>query len=193
LRTSALFVLAYLAGSVNFSILLFRILGKGDPRDAYSKNPGATNVYRQLGLLWAAVVLLLDMGRAVALALICLKLLKMPLVPFGGLALILGNRFPCFHGLRGGKGVANYLGFTLALTPLWAAAGAAAWLALFGIFRLPFIGSLAMVALLAAGTLKACNFDPLAVVAVLATLVLIYWAHGPNIRHQVQKSKKPGI
>ncbi|HHC24907.1 MAG TPA: glycerol-3-phosphate acyltransferase, partial [Desulfobacterales bacterium] len=30
--------------------------------------------------------------------------------PWIGLSLILGNRFPCFHGFQGGKGVANYLG-----------------------------------------------------------------------------------
>jgi len=189
LRVSALFALAYLAGSVNFSILLFRLLKKGDPRDAYSKNPGTTNVYRQLGISWAAVVLLLDMGRAVAVALICLKLLKIQLVPWAGLALIAGNRFPCFHGLRGGKGVANYLGFTLMVTPLWAAAGVLAWLAAFGIFRLPFIGSLAMVALLGAGTLAACSFHPVATIGVLATVALIYWAHKPNIAQQIQKWK----
>ncbi len=189
MRVSALFALAYLAGSVNFSILLFRILKKGDPREAYSKNPGTTNVYRQLGIFWAAVVLLLDMGRAVAVALICLKLLKIQLVPWAGLALIAGNRFPCFHGLRGGKGVANYLGFTLMVTPLWAAAGVLAWLAAFGIFRLPFIGSLAMVALLGGGTMAACSFHPVATIGVLATVVLIYWAHKPNIVQQIQKWK----
>jgi len=189
LRISALFALAYLAGSINFSILLFRVLKKGDPRDAFSKNPGATNVYRQLGIVWAVVVLVLDMGRAVAVALICLKLLQVQLVPWAGLALIAGNRFPCFHGFRGGKGVANYLGFSLAVTPLWAAAGMLAWLTVFGIFRLPFLGSLVMVALLGAGALAAGNFHPAAAAGVLATVALIYWAHQPNIAEQIKKWK----
>ncbi len=193
MRLSALLAVAYLAGSINFSILLFRILKKGDPRDAFSKNPGATNVYRQLGMVWAVLILLLDMGRAVAVALICLKLLKMQLVPWAGLALIAGNRFPCFHGFRGGKGVANYLGFTLALTPLWAGAGVMAWLAVFAVCRLPFLGSLAMVALLGTGTMAACSFHPTAAAGVLATVALIYWAHRPNIGEQIRQWKKPGI
>ena len=55
--TSLLIILAcaYLAGSVNFSILLFALLGKGDPRSRFSGNAGATNVWRQAGLGWAAL------------------------------------------------------------------------------------------------------------------------------------------
>ena len=71
---------------------------------------------------WAAVVLLLDVGRAVGLAALALALLPFALVPWVGLALVAGNRFPCFHGFRGGKGVASYLGFTIPIAPWGAAA-----------------------------------------------------------------------
>ncbi len=97
-------ILAYLAGSINFSILLFKISGKKDPRKEFSGNPGVVNVYRQAGLLMAALVWLLDMGRAIGIALACIYLLSTALVPIGGLALILGTRFPCFHQFRGGQG-----------------------------------------------------------------------------------------
>lgn len=89
-----LLVLAYLAGSINFSILLFRLTGREDPRQHGSGNPGATNVYRQAGAVWAAVVLLLDMGRAIAVAVLAQRLLNDWQVPWVGLGLILGNRFP---------------------------------------------------------------------------------------------------
>ncbi|MBC2711578.1 MAG: glycerol-3-phosphate acyltransferase [Desulfosarcina sp.] len=107
-----LFAFAYVAGSVNFSILAFRLTGREDPRGHGSGNPGATNVYRQAGIGWAVAVLLSDMGRAVAVALVANTLLPFWQVPWVGLGLILGNRFTCFHGFKGGKGVANYLGFT---------------------------------------------------------------------------------
>ena len=42
-------ILAYLAGSVNFSIILFRLLGRDDPRKSFSGNAGTTNVYRLAG------------------------------------------------------------------------------------------------------------------------------------------------
>jgi glycerol-3-phosphate acyltransferase PlsY len=98
-----LFIGAYTAGSINFSILLFRILKKEDPRKEFSGNAGVTNVYRQAGYLWASVVLLMDLARAMGIALISTSLLRMELVPWVGLGLILGNRFPCFHNFHGGR------------------------------------------------------------------------------------------
>ena len=182
-------ILAYFAGSINFSILLFKISGKEDPRREFSGNPGVVNVYRQAGLFLAALVWLLDMGRAIGVALACNYLLSSALVPIGGLALILGNRFPCFHQFRGGKGVANYLGFTTIIAPLAAGIAALAWLATFALFRIPFVGSFVMVFILGAGTLLACNFDPLSTSAVLATVALIYYGHKRNVVEQIVKRR----
>jgi glycerol-3-phosphate acyltransferase PlsY len=182
-------ILAYLAGSINFSILLFKMSEKEDPRKESSGNPGVVNVYRQAGLFAAALVWMLDMGRAMGVALACSYLLSTALVPIGGLALILGNRFPCFHQFRGGKGVANYLGFTTIIAPLAAGISALAWLATFALFRIPFVGSFVMVFILAAGTLLACNINPLATAAVLATVALIYYGHKRNVVEQIQKRK----
>jgi glycerol-3-phosphate acyltransferase PlsY len=172
---------SYAAGSINFSILLFKALGKDDPRNAFSGNPGVVNIYRQAGLFTAAVVWLLDVGRAIGVALICVSLLPAEYLPWSGLALILGNRFPCFHGFRGGKGVANYLGFTTIIAPVAAAASGVAWLVTLALLRIPFIASFAMVFILAAGTMIACNFHGIAVAGVLATVALIYYAHKSNI------------
>jgi glycerol-3-phosphate acyltransferase PlsY len=184
-----LIAVAYAAGSINFSILLFRILGRGDPRKRYSGNPGATNVYRQVGMLWAVVVLLLDLSRALGIGLISVSLLKMELVPCVGLGLILGNRFPCFHNFRGGKGVANYLGFSMIIVPVSAGISVLAWGVSYALFRIPFIGSFVMVFILAAGTLPACDLHPFAIAGVLATVALIYYGHKRNITELVQKIK----
>ena len=91
------FIGAYLAGSVNFAILVFKALGKDDPRAGFSGNPGATNVYRQAGYFWAVLVLILDMSRALGVAFIALHLVPVTLVPWAGLGLILGNRLPRFY------------------------------------------------------------------------------------------------
>ena len=186
-------IFAYLAGSINFSILLFKISGKEDPRKEFSGNPGVVNVYRQAGLFMAALVWLLDMGRAMGVALACSYLLPTALVPIGGLALIMGNRYPCFHQFRGGKGVANYLGFTTIIAPLAAGVSALAWLATFALFRIPFVGSFVMVFILGAGTLQACNFDPISTAAVLAAVVLITYGHRRNVVEQIRKRREAGI
>lgn len=174
-------ILAYLAGSINFSILLFKMLGKDDPRNAFSGNPGVVNVYRQAGLFMAVVVLLLDVGRALVVAFIAIQLLPMALVPWAGLGLILGNRFPCFHGLHGGKGVANYLGFTTIISPVAAGLSALGWLLTYAIGRTPFIGSFVMVFILAAGTIAACEYSLSAIAGVAATAGLIYYNHKSNV------------
>ena len=151
-----LFAVAYLAGSVNFPILLLKWFKKADPRESFSKNPGMFNVYRQHGFYWALLILLLDMGRSVAVAYAASFFLPISTIPWIGFGLIIGNCFPCFHRFRGGKGVANYLGFTAFLAWPWALAAMGVWLACYAVSRIAFIGSLTMVLILAAGTLKTC-------------------------------------
>ena len=180
-------VAAYLAGSVNFAILVFRVLGRDDPRQHYSQNPGATNVYRQAGPLWALVVLLLDVGRAFAVGWAAVGWLTPEWVPWIGLTLILGNRYPCFHNFKGGKGVANYLGFTLAISPLVALFSGLAWLALFLAFRVPFYASFSMVAVLAVGTLMCVGAHPATVAGVAATIGLIVYSHRRNIVEKIKR------
>ena len=175
---------AYVAGSVNFSILVFRFTHREDPRHHGSGNPGAANVYRQAGIGWAVAVLLLDMGRAVAVALVAEGLLPFWQVPWVGLGLILGNRYPCFHGFKGGKGVANYLGFTLVLAPVWAGFGALAWGAAHLAWRTPFLSSFAMVFFLAVGTAVTVDGHPGGTVGVVATALFIVACHHRNIRER---------
>ena len=98
------YLFAYLAGSVNFAIIYSKLAGEEDPRLSFSGNAGTTNVYRQAGILWAAVVFLLDIGRALAVAIIACYFLKTSFLPWAAFFLVLGNSFPCFHGFRGGKG-----------------------------------------------------------------------------------------
>jgi len=179
-----LFALAYLAGSVNFSILVFWITGREDPRNSGSGNPGATNVYRHAGLRWAAAVLLLDMGRAFAVALMACAWLPIRQVPWVGFGLILGNRFPCFHGFRGGKGVANYLGFTLALAPVWAVFSALAWAGVQLIWRTPFLSSFAMVFFLVAATVHTVDGSGWGTTGSLVTALFIVACHHRNMRER---------
>ncbi len=173
---------AYTAGSINFSILLFKGLKKGDPRDKFSKNPGATNVYRQAGLFWAIIVLFLDMGRAMAIAGTALYFSDPRVVPWVGLGLIAGNRFPLFHGFKGGKGVANFLGFSLVLIPVWALCSGIAWIIVHRISKAPFLGSFTMVIILCTGTILRFKAFPYCAAGTIATGLLIIINHKSNIK-----------
>jgi glycerol-3-phosphate acyltransferase PlsY len=182
-----LLALAYFAGSVNFSIVLFRILGKDDPRYHFSGNAGVTNVYRQAGIFWAGIVLILDVGRALAIAAAALYLLDKPLVPWVGLALIVGNSYPCFHGFQGGKGVASYIGFTAALSPVSSILSCIVWLIVFIIFRIPFVASFCMILTIAAEIIITYNHTPVFISGVMATVLLIFYNHKSNIRSLMEK------
>jgi glycerol-3-phosphate acyltransferase PlsY len=171
----------YLVASINFSIILFKVLGKGDPRDRFSGNAGATNVARQLGKILALLILLLDMGRAGAIAMIGLWLLPAEFVPGLGAILVFGNQKPVFHRFRGGKGVAAYLGFTLFISPFVAGISCLAWVLVYGLFRQPFIGSFFMIAILGLGTMNCFSWAWPAVIGAGATVALIFRAHKANL------------
>lgn len=181
MRLALILILAYIAGSINFAIILLRLLGKEDPRMKFSGNAGTTNVYRQAGIGWAAVVLLLDAGRAVGLAALAQCLLPAALVPWVGAALVAGNRFPCFHRFQGGKGVASFLGFTILIAPWGAALSCLAWVAVYGIVRIPFIASFFMVLILGGATVWAGEPRVDSVAGTAATLLLIFFSHRKNI------------
>jgi len=179
---------AYLVGSLNVSIILFSLSGKGDPRSHFSGNAGTVNVWRQAGLGWAAAVLILDMLRGVLLALSAIHFLPPYFVPWVGFALILGNRYPCFHHFRGGKGVATYLGFSLPVTgPIMVIIACASWAVLYAITKIPFISSFALVTILAVSTIMRFQCNLTATAGVMVTLLFIYWNHRGNIRQLLQK------
>ena len=63
-----LVVFAYLLGSISSAIIVCKLMGLGDPREAGSGNPGATNVLRiggEKGKLAAAITLIFDFFRKV--------------------------------------------------------------------------------------------------------------------------------
>ena len=66
---SAYFVLmclAYLVGSINFSIIIFRLVRNDDIRNFGSKNAGATNLGRKLGMKAAILIVILDLLKTVS-------------------------------------------------------------------------------------------------------------------------------
>jgi glycerol-3-phosphate acyltransferase PlsY len=181
-------VAAYLAGSINFPLVLSRLLGRGDPRAAGSGNAGATNLARTLGRGPALFVLALDLGRAFAVIrgghLAGLGDLSFALA----LPLMLGNLFPLFHSFRGGKGVAAATGAMLAIDPAAMLCGGGVFLALTALTRRVSLGSLGMTVSFAPWLWL---FDrPLTATAVGAAFgIVIPLTHRANIRRLLDGSE----
>lgn len=113
-------IIAYLIGSINFSILISKKKAGYDIRQKGSGNAGTTNMLRNLGKKYAAITLICDVLKgvvAIILAIIVGNILgdtnKALLVQLAGIAVVIGHTFPIFFGFKGGKGVATSLGILL--------------------------------------------------------------------------------
>ena len=113
-------IVAYLIGSINFSVLISKKKAGYDIREKGSGNAGTTNMLRNLGKKYAAITLVCDILKgivAICIAIIVGKIMKDSngalLVQVAGIAVVLGHTFPIFFGFKGGKGVATSLGILL--------------------------------------------------------------------------------
>jgi glycerol-3-phosphate acyltransferase PlsY len=190
MRLAGLLLFTYLVGSINFAIITLRLLGKEDPRTKFSGNAGTTNVYRQAGKGWAALVLLLDVGRAASLAALALAFLPAAFVPWIGLAVVAGNRFPCFHRFRGGKGVAGYLGFAIPIAPWGAAAACLVWVAVHRVVRIPFAASFFMILILGGAVVAEGGGEAVPLTGTAATVLLIFFNHKRNITTLLEERRR---
>ena len=113
-------IIAYLLGSISFSVIFSKKLAGFDVREKGSGNAGTTNVLRTVGKKAAALTLLCDCLKgvfAVLVAFIAGKIVKDTdsrlLVQLAGIFVVLGHTFPVFFKFKGGKGVATALGVLL--------------------------------------------------------------------------------
>lgn len=113
-------VIAYLIGSVNFSIIISKKMAGFDIREKGSGNAGTTNMLRSVGKKAAVITLICDILKGVVAVLIAVlagKIIKnldnALLVQLAGILVIVGHTFPIFFGFKGGKGIATSLGVLL--------------------------------------------------------------------------------
>src|SRR5207302_1962945 len=137
----------YLIGSVPFGLVLTRVAGTADLRSIGSGNIGATNVLRTGHKGLAAATLLCDVLKGTAAVLVMDWLWGRDHALIAGLGAFLGHLFPVWLKLKGGKGVATYLGILLGLAP-WpgSVTFAAIWLAVAALTRYSSLAGLVATA-----------------------------------------------
>ena len=119
-------LLSYLLGSIPTAVWAGRYFHGIDIREHGSGNAGATNTIRVLGWKTGVPVLLIDLAKgwaAAVLPVFCIlaagkTALLTNLQIAAGLAAVIGHIFPVFAGFRGGKGVATIFGVLLAIHPV---------------------------------------------------------------------------
>ncbi len=170
----------YLVGALPFAFLMTRARGI-DLRQAGSRNLGAANVLRTVGVAPALTVMVLDVAKG-ALAVIVIQSVMGDLLPSiaAGLAAIVGHIYPFWLRFRGGKGVATSAGVFAVLAPSATAVAALAFVITIFVTRFVSAGSIvAAIALpVAAGVGGAPA--PVFAAAVLGAVIVIV-RHGGNM------------
>ncbi len=110
-------IIAYMVGSINFSVLISKKMAGFDVREKGSGNAGTTNMLRSVGKKAAVITLLCDILKgvvAILIAVIAGNIVKnvdrAALVQIAGILVVVGHTFPIFFEFKGGKGVATSLG-----------------------------------------------------------------------------------
>lgn len=120
-------LVAYLLGSLEFGIIVSKLLYGDDIRNHGSGNAGMTNVLRTFGKKAAALVLVGDMGKGIVSVVLVRTLAQSVFytaypngVDLGAVAAffaVIGHLFPLYFKFKGGKGVAVAAGTILVTNP----------------------------------------------------------------------------
>lgn len=175
-------LLAYLAGSISFAIVLAKLFGMDDPRTYGSNNPGATNMLRSGRKGVALLTLLGDAVKGFLPVYLAsrygeLSLLSLSLV---ALAAFAGHLYPVFFKFVGGKGVATFLGVVLGLSAQIGWMTALVWLLVAVLTRYSSLSSMlcSVFALFGLMYLWGAGFWMVAFVAMVG---LLFYRHRANI------------
>ncbi len=202
-------VISYLLGSLNFGIIISKLLNKDDVRSHGSGNAGSTNMLRNYGKKYAVMTIIGDMLKvAVAIFISFIIVRKMGNISlaenggsfilgidarmftksFSGLFCVLGHIFPCFFGFKGGKGVATAGGMVFMID--WRIA--LILLAIFAIIvfatKYVSLGSIAMAVFYPVFIFVFYKSLPLVLLSLIFTLIVVS-AHRENIKKLINHTE----
>ncbi len=179
-------IISYLMGSIPFGLILTRIFLKKDIREIGSGNIGATNALRTGNKLIGYSTLILDVLKAV-IPVLYVKINFPDAVYISALFAFIGHVFPVWLKLKGGKGVATYVGILFSLNIIYGLVFGICWLIIFFISKYSslasLIGSLSIpVYILILEGLENVFF-------YVIMFILIFFTHRENIKRLKNKEE----
>ena len=184
LQMILILTLAYLLGSIPFSLIIARFFKGIDIRNHGSGNIGATNVLRTVGKKEAALALIADILKGVLPVLFTVFALEEVWIAATAVFVVLGHVFPIFAGFKGGKGVATSLGALIVIIPAGVIVSLIVWFLVLIVFRYASLASIS-----AAIALPAICWGlttPLAFTAAASiNAVIIILKHTGNIKRLI--------
>jgi glycerol-3-phosphate acyltransferase PlsY len=183
----AMVFIAFLSGSLPFSVWLGRLLLGVDVRQYGDGNPGAVNTFRTGNKLVGVLALVLDISKAAApVGLAYFNLgFRGVVMALIALAPILGHAFSPFLRFRGGKALATALGVWIGLT-IWKASLPAVVGAVIGIALFTPPGWSVMLAMgVTLLVLLAWLPDPLLLAVWFGETLILAWTHRLDLRQGI--------
>lgn len=184
METALVLAAAYLIGSVDFGVIVPKLLGI-DIYAVGSGNPGTSNVLRTMGKGPAALVLLGD-GAKGALAAAAGSVVVGETVAFAAsFAAVVGHSFPVWHRFRGGRGVATAIGAAVFLEPVVGVVLGVLWIGIVLIGKIASVASVVAMVLYVPGFALTGHRGAQLIWATAIALVVLF-RHLPNIRRMAR-------
>ena len=113
------FLTGYIFGSIPFAYIISKKFKNIDIRKVGDRNPGARNVYRNVGKFEGVLTFILDFLKgAVPVYFFYRFLNKQNLALISGFGVVMGHDFPLFLKFYGGKSISAIIGIFSVLFPL---------------------------------------------------------------------------
>ncbi len=189
--------LAYVIGSIPFSVIVARLTGAPDPRTIGSGRTGGTNALRAMGPRWALVVVAGDLAKGAVPVLIARAISggEPALEAACGIAAVIGSARSVFLRLHGGRGVATGVGTMLFIQPIAILLAAPVFVGVILITRYVSLGSLlgsatmipavALVFLVLNGTVP-----PAYLIYAVTGAAVVWIAHADNIERLLHGTER---
>ena len=181
----------YLIGSIPFGYIVGKIHNI-DLRTVGSGSTGGTNVYRALGIRWAAFSGLLDLAKGLVFMIILALLFNLSLETAFYLAIfpIIGHIFPVWLKFKGGKGVSVAFGALIYLLGVpFTIFSVIFWLVALKSIKIMSLVNLALFLILPLYVYIFTKSVPQTVSSSIFTL-LIWWAHRENVQRLLTRTEK---
>ncbi len=192
----ALFLAAFLLGSIPFGLIISRVFYHTDIRQHGSGNIGTTNAIRTIGRVGGYAVFVLDFAKGLASGLLAwiaweffLSGVDLPslithntIIAIAFLGCILGHIFNPWLKFKGGKGIAVAVGCLFMLFGIpWTLVELALFVILVLITRYVSVGSIAAAIACPIICIYVFWGDPIAWILSTLGALTVVWAHRENI------------
>ena len=178
--------ISYLMGSIPFGLILTKVFLKKDIREVGSGNIGATNVLRTGNKLIGYLTLILDVLKAM-IPVLYIKFNFPELVYISSLSAFIGHVFPVWLKLKGGKGVATYVGILFSINYFLAIVFIVSWLIIFFISKYSSLGSILSSLIIPIFIFLNSNYESQYFFIIM--FVLILFTHRENVKRLINKEE----